>query len=185
MESCERKQEQKRRAVFLDRDGVINEDLGYVGQPERFHIFPYAGEALQLLTKKGFLIFIITNQSGIERGLYTMEDTHQLHDILTRKMRPYGVEFSGIYVSPYCKETPNDIRKPSPRFIFDAARKHHLDLSLSYVIGDLPTDLEMGYRAGCRVVLVRSGKGLETEKLPGVQFDFVFDDLLDAAKQLI
>jgi len=175
---------EKRRAVFLDRDGVINEDYGYVGQPERFHIFPFVGPALRLLIEKGFMLFIVTNQSGIERGYFTMEDTDRLHDILRNRMREHGVEFAGIYVSPYHPDTPNDVRKPSPRFVLEAARDHEIDLPTSYVIGDGPADLEMGRRAGCRVVLVRSGIGAKTEKLPDVKFDFVFDDLMGAAKGL-
>ncbi len=173
-----------KRAIFLDRDGVINEDLGYVGQPEHFHIFPFVGPALRLFTDKRFLIFIVTNQSGIERGLYTMEDTHHLHTLLAEQMRPYGVEFTGIFISPYRPETANDVRKPSPKFVLEAATTHHIELASSYIIGDRPSDLEMGFRAGCRVVLVRSGAGTETEKLSNIRFDFIFDNLLEAAKML-
>jgi D-glycero-D-manno-heptose 1,7-bisphosphate phosphatase len=173
-----------RRAVFLDRDGVLNEDLGYVGHPERFNIFPYVGEALQLFAKKKFQLFIVTNQSGVGRGYYTMDDVHNLHRILAEHVRPFGVKFTDIFVSPYRQDTPNDVRKPSPKFVLDAAKKHHLDLPNSYVIGDRSTDLQMGYNAGCRVVLVRSGAGRETEKEPGVKFDQVFDHLLEAAQKL-
>lgn len=174
----------KTRAIFLDRDGVLNEDLGYVGQPERFRIYPFVGEALQLLAGKGFALFIVTNQSGVGRGYYTMDDVHRLHRILADHVRPRGVEFTDIYISPHRQDTPNDVRKPSPKFVLQAARKHQLDLAASYVIGDRATDLQMGYNAGCRVVLVRSGAGRETEREPGVKFDFVFDDLLQAARQL-
>ncbi len=172
------------RAIFLDRDGVLNENLGYVGQVERFHIFPYTAQALRLFADKGFIFFIVTNQSGIERGYFTMEDTKRLHTILIQQMRSYGIEFREIYVSPHRPETPNDTRKPSPKFVLDAAKKYGIDLVTSYVIGDSASDLEMGYRAGCRVVLVRSGVGAQTEKHPGVKFDFIFDNLLDAAKAL-
>jgi len=173
-----------RRAVFLDRDGVLNEDLGYVGQPERFRIYPFAGEALRLFADKGFALFIVTNQSGVARGYFTMEDIQRLHQILLDRVRPLGVEFTDIFVSPDHPEMPSETRKPSPKFALDAARKHHLDLASSYVIGDKPTDLEMGYNANCRVVLVRTGGGRETEKQQGVKFDFVFDDLLEAARSL-
>ncbi len=172
------------RAVFLDRDGVLNEDVGYVGEPERFHVYPYVGEALGLLAKKGFLLFIVTNQSGIEHGYFTLEDTHRLHAILADQVRPYGVTFADIHISPYRQDTPNDIRKPSPKMVLEAAKKHRVDLAASYVIGDRPTDLEMGYRAGCRVVLLRSGAGAETEKTPGVKFDQVFDTRLAAARAI-
>lgn len=173
-----------RRAVFLDRDGVLNEDLGYVGQPERFRIYPFVGEALGLLTRKGFLLFIVTNQSGIERGYFTLEDTHRLHALLAEAVRPHGAVFTEIFVAPYKESTPNDVRKPSPRFVFDAARRHRLDLAASYAIGDRATDLEMGRRAGCRTILLRTGAGRETENAGGVAFDFVYDDLLVAARAI-
>ncbi|MCC7517838.1 MAG: HAD family hydrolase [Verrucomicrobiae bacterium] len=175
----------KRRAVFLDRDGVLNEDLGYVGQPERFRIYPFTGEALGLLVRKGFLLFIVTNQSGIERGYFTLEDTHRLHALLAEAVRPHGAEFEEIFIAPYKEDTPNDVRKPSPKFVLDAAKRHGIDLAISYVMGDRTTDLEMGRRAGCRTVLLRTGAGGETEKASGVRFDFVFDDLLEAARMLV
>ena len=173
-----------RRAVFLDRDGVLNEDLGYVGQPERFRIYPFAGEALGLLARKGFLLFIVTNQSGIERGYYTLEDTHRLHAILAEAVRPHGAEFEDIFISPYKESTLNDVRKPSPKFVLEAARAHGVDLASSYVMGDRASDLEMGRRAGCRVVLLRTGAGRETEREPGTRFDLAFDDLLAAARAI-
>jgi histidinol-phosphate phosphatase family protein len=173
-----------RRAVFLDRDGVLNEDVGYVGQPERFHIYPFVGEALGILARKGFLLFIVTNQSGIERGYFTMEDTHRLHDLLAAAVRPHGAEFEEIFIAPYKEGTPNDVRKPSPKFVLDAAKKHGVALASSYVIGDRASDLEMGHRAGCRVVLLRTGAGAATEKEPGARFDLAFDHLLDAARAI-
>lgn len=173
-----------KRAIFLDRDGVLNEDDGYIGQPERFHVFPYVGPALKLLAEKGFLFFIVTNQSGIARGYFTMEDTNRLHDLLKKQMQTYHVKFTKIYISPHHPDEPNTSRKPSPEMVLEAAREYSIDLSASYVIGDSACDLEMGYRAGCRVVLVRSGEGAKTEKLPEVKFDYVFDNLLEAAKVL-
>ena len=173
-----------KRAIFLDRDGVLNEDHGYVGQPERFNIFPYVVEALELFSKKGFVFVVVTNQSGIERGLYTMEDTHHLHHILSEHIRPHGVKILEFCVSPHRESTPNDIRKPSPKMLLNASQRHEIDVPSSYVIGDRSIDLEMGRRAGCRTVLVRSGAGAETEKESGVRFDFIFDNLLEAARNL-
>jgi D-glycero-D-manno-heptose 1,7-bisphosphate phosphatase len=173
-----------RRAIFLDRDGVLNEDLGYVGQLERFHLFPYTAQALELLSKKGFLLFIVSNQSGIARGYFTMEDTQRLHAKLIEEMGKFGVTFTEIYVSPDHPDQKSETRKPSPKFVLDAAKKYGIDLSTSYVIGDKKSDLEMGHRAGTRAVLVRSGDGVNTEKLPGIKADFIFDDLLQAAQSI-
>jgi D-glycero-D-manno-heptose 1,7-bisphosphate phosphatase len=173
-----------RRAIFLDRDGVINEDHEYVGQIERFHIYPFVGPALKSLKEKGFLFFIVTNQSGIGRGFFKEEDMHRVHAFLQEKMKEHEVEFTEIYFSPHHPDTPNDIRKPSPKLVLEAAKKYGIDLARSYVIGDAPTDLEMAYRAGCKAVLVRTGKGAKTEKLPDVKFDFVFNDLSEAARAI-
>jgi D-glycero-D-manno-heptose 1,7-bisphosphate phosphatase len=173
-----------RKAVFLDRDGVINEDHGYVGQMERFDIFPWTAQALRILTEKGYLLFIVTNQSGISRGYFTMEDTNRLHEHLREEMKKVGVEFSGIFVSPDHPDQQSETRKPSPKMVLDAANDHQVDLRASYVIGDSPSDLEMGYRAGCKVVLVRTGKGRTTEHQSGVKFDFVFDTLFQAAEAI-
>jgi len=175
----------KKRAIFLDRDGVLNEDHGYVGQMNRFDIFPYAGQALRALVDKGFTLILVTNQSGVARGYFTMEDTRLLHAHLCGEMKKHGVDFADIYVS-YCHpDQPDEFRKPSPKFLFMAAEKHQIDLASSYVIGDQASDLKMAQSAGCRAVLVRSGAGAKTEKIPGVKFDYIFENLLEASKNLI
>ncbi len=173
-----------KRAIFLDRDGVLNEDHGYVGQMERFQIFSYTGPALRALADKGFALFVVTNQSGIARGYYTLEDTHRLHAYLCEEMKKHGVVFEEIYVSTAHPDKPDEFRKPSPKFLQMAAEKHGVDLASSYVIGDQPSDLQMARRAGCQAVLVRSGSGGKTEKLRDVEFDFVFDTLLEASRKL-
>lgn len=172
------------RAIFLDRDGVLNEDHGYVGQLERFDIFPFVAEAMGLFAQKGFMLVVVTNQSGIERGFYTMEDTQRLHQILQEHIRHTGASIAEFCVSPFLESTPNDIRKPSPKMMLEATRKHSIDISTSYVIGDRRTDLEMARRAGCRAVLVRTGAGHKTEKESGIRYDFVFDNVLEAARAL-
>jgi D-glycero-D-manno-heptose 1,7-bisphosphate phosphatase len=171
-----------KKAIFLDRDGVINEDHEYVGQLERFHIYPFVGPALKLLKEKGFHFFIVTNQSGIGRGYFSEDEMHRVHDFLAEKMKEYDVNFTEIFFSPHHPDTPNDVRKPSPKFVLTAAEKYGIDLKNSFVIGDAATDLEMGYRAGCHVILVRTGKGVKTEKIQGVKFDHVFNNLLEAAE---
>jgi D-glycero-D-manno-heptose 1,7-bisphosphate phosphatase len=113
-----------------------------------------------------------------------MEDVERLHQKLCGQMKVHGVRFEKICVCPDHPDSPSENRKPSPRMVLNAAREHGIDLPSSYVIGDRDSDLAMGYRAGCRVVLVRSGNGVKTEQMPGVKFDYVFDDLLEAAKTL-
>lgn len=172
------------RAVFLDRDGTLNEDCGYVGQVDRFHIYPFVAEALKILSQKGFLLFVVTNQSGIGRGYYTMEDTECLHQILIDHLKPHGVVLTKIYTSPDSPLVKSETRKPSPKFILEAAEEFHINLTTSYVIGDKDIDMQMAQNAGCKGILVRTGYGKEIEKQPDMKFNFVFDDLLAAAKEL-
>lgn len=175
-----------KRAIFVDRDGTINIDHGYVGQIERFDLIDRALDGLALLGKNGFLIFLVTNQSGLERGLFTENEMHKLHDHLQGLLQLHGAQFTEFFVSPYKEATPNDIRKPSPKFLLDAAKKYGLDLKHSYMIGDKgDTDIQCGINAGCKTILVRTGTGREWEHHPTIRPTHVADDLLDAAKWIL
>jgi len=180
------KSEATKRAVFVDRDGTINVDHGYVGQIERFELIDRALEGLGLLGKNGFLLFVVTNQSGLERGMFTETDMHRLHDHLQGLLKPHGAAFTEFFVSPYKQATPNDVRKPSPKFLLEAAKKYGIDLSRSYMIGDKgDTDIQCGINAGCNTILVRTGTGREWEDHPTIKPDHVCDDLLAAAEWII
>jgi D-glycero-D-manno-heptose 1,7-bisphosphate phosphatase len=168
------------RAVFVDRDGVLNEDRGYVHRVEDLRILPGTGSALRRLRDAGFRLFVVTNQSGIGRGYYTLEDMHRVHACLTAELARDGVRFERIYFAPEAPESPSDGRKPSPQFLFDARDTFHLDLGQSYMIGDKRTDLECGWNAGVRrSLLVRTGFGaqVEREAAPGLERAVVVDDL--------
>jgi D-glycero-D-manno-heptose 1,7-bisphosphate phosphatase len=176
----------KKRAIFVDRDGTINIDHGYVGQVERFELIDRALEGLGLLGKNGFLLFLVTNQSGLERGLFTETQLNEVHGHLQKLLSSHGAQFTEFFVSPYKEATPNDIRKPSPKFLLDAAKKYGLDLPNSYMIGDkAETDIQCGINAGCKTILVRTGTGKEWENHPTIQADHVSDDLLDAANWIL
>lgn len=176
----------QKRAVFVDRDGTINIDHGYVGQIERFELIDRALEGLGLLGKNGFLLFVVTNQSGLERGLFTEAEMHRLHDHLQGLLKPHGAQFTEFFVSPYKEATPNDVRKPSPKFLLDAAKKYGLDLKHSYMIGDKgDTDIQCGINAGCKTILVRTGTGMEWVDHPKIKPTHIADDLLAAANYII
>lgn len=152
------------RAVFLDRDGVINEERNYVSRLEDFVIFPGTGPALRRLRDADFQLFIVTNQSGIGRGYYSEADMRRLHAHLEDELERAGVRLSRIYFAPESPEQPSRGRKPSPQFLFDARDEFGLDLGRSYMVGDKFIDLECGWNAGVRrSLLVRTGHGLRTE----------------------
>ena len=150
------------RAVFLDRDGTLIEEKEYLHKPEQIVLFPGAVEALQRLGDAGFRLFLVTNQSGVGRGYFTMEDVAKVHAYLTDELARAGVKFEKIYVAPEHPDAPSRGRKPSPQFLFDARDEFGIDLAQSYMIGDKQIDLECGWNAGVKTsILVRTGYGSE------------------------
>ena len=153
------------RAVFLDRDGTIIVDKNYIRDPAEVEIYPGAAQALKRLQDAGFKLFIVTNQSGIGRGYYTLADMERVNAHLVAELAREGVRFEKIYFSPEAPEQPSRGRKPSPQFLFDARDEFGVDLSHSYMIGDKLIDLECGWNAGVKeCLLVRTGYGAEIEQ---------------------
>src|SRR5213596_1326215 len=153
------------RAVFLDRDGTIIEEKEYLSDPDRIVVFPGAAQALNRLQDAGFKLLIVTNQSGIGRGYYTVEDMHRVNTRLVAELQRYGVRFEKIYIAPEAPGQPSRGRKPSPQFLFDARDELGVALEHSYVIGDKLIDLECGWNAGVKkCVLVRTGYGADVER---------------------
>lgn len=156
------------RAIFLDRDGTLIEEKDYLSRPEQVAIFPGAAAALRQLGGAGFKLFIVSNQSGVGRGYFTMADVERVHEHLTGLLKTEGVEFEKIYVAPEAPGAPSRGRKPLPQFLFDARDEFHLDLASSYVIGDKMSDLECGWNAGVKKsILVRTGYGRKLEEKEG------------------
>jgi D-glycero-D-manno-heptose 1,7-bisphosphate phosphatase len=154
-----------KRAVFLDRDGTMIEEKEYLYQPEKVVIFPGVGAALRQLQEAGFGLFIVTNQSGIGRGYYTLADMENVHRHLLQELGREGVRFEKIYFAPEAPDQPSRGRKPSPQLLFDARDEFGVDLSRSYMIGDKLIDLECGWNAGVKKsLLVRTGYGAELEE---------------------
>ncbi|MEO5804674.1 MAG: HAD family hydrolase [Verrucomicrobiota bacterium] len=155
----------KTRAVFLDRDGTLIEDKDYLQKPEEVVIFPGVAEALKKLQDAGFKLFLVTNQSGVGRGFFTLDDVERVHAHLAKELARHGVKFEKIYVAPEAPEQSSRGRKPSPQFLFDARDQFEIDLSQSYLIGDKLIDLECGWNAGVKKsILVRTGYGKEVER---------------------
>jgi len=153
------------RAVFLDRDGTIIEEKHFLHRPKNVVILPGVVAALQRLQAAGFKLFIVSNQSGVGRGYFTLADVEKVHEHLIREFAREGVRFEKIYVSPEAPDTPSRGRKPSPQFLFDARDEFDIDLAGSYMIGDRLVDLECGWNAGVKkCLLVRTGYGADVER---------------------
>lgn len=154
-----------RPAVFLDRDGTLNVERNYLGDPALLEVFGGAGAALRRLQDAGYALIVVTNQSGIGRGYYTEDAMHAVNRRLAEVLAPDGVRFDAIYYAPEAPEQPSRGRKPSPQFLFDARDTLGLDLARSFMIGDKLADLECGWNAGVRAsILVRTGYGAELER---------------------
>jgi D-glycero-D-manno-heptose 1,7-bisphosphate phosphatase len=176
------------RAVFLDRDGTLIAEKNYLYRPEEVHIFPGAAQALARLQKAGFKLIMVTNQSGVGRGYFTLADVEKVHAHLAAMLAKDGVSLDAIYVAPEAPDAPSPGRKPSPKFLLEAGERFGLDLSQSFMIGDKLIDLQCGWNAGVgRCLLVRTGYGREVERdqpeiLPRA---VVVDDLPAAAEWII
>jgi D-glycero-D-manno-heptose 1,7-bisphosphate phosphatase len=155
-------------AVFLDRDGTIIEETGYLGDPAGVVVFPGAAAALRRLQEAGFRLCLVTNQSGIGRGYYTVADMERVNARLASELAREGVRLDQIYFAPEAPDQPSRGRKPSPQFLFEAQAALGIDLAQSYMIGDKLSDLECGWNAGVKAaILVRTGYGAEVEKALG------------------
>ena len=180
------------RAVFLDRDGTINVEKNYLWRCNDFEFLPGVPQALRRLQDAGFLLVVVTNQSGVARGYYEMADVSRLHDYMIRRLSDFTVTLAGIYVCPHHPDgvpgnpfaTECHCRKGEPGMLLQAAEDLGIDLSQSYMIGDKLSDIEAGYRAGCLPVLVASGNDTNRFEIPEYCRG-VFCDLEDAVEYIL
>ena len=147
-----------RPAVFLDRDGTLIEDRGHLSKVSEVVFYPDAIEALQRL-QEHFLLFLVTNQSGVARGVITMESVSQVNARVTSHLAEHGVTITDVYVCPHQRSDGCSCIKPNPHFLHKAAAEHNVDLRRSFTIGDHPHDVELARAAGARGVYVRTGHG--------------------------
>jgi D,D-heptose 1,7-bisphosphate phosphatase len=153
------------RAVFLDRDGTLIVEKNYLHKPEEVKIFPGAGTALKKLCDAGFKLVMVTNQSGIGRGYYTMADAERVNERVCDLLAAEGARIEKCYIAPEAPDQPSRGRKPSPAFLFDARDEFNLNLAESFMVGDKLIDLECGWNAGVKKsILVRTGYGAEFER---------------------
>ena len=177
-----------RRAVFLDKDGTLIEDVPYNVDPARIRLAACAPQGLRRLHEAGYLIVVVSNQSGVARGLFPERGLRGVEARLRELLAEHDVPLAGFYYCPHHPEgvvaqyaVECDCRKPAPGMILRAARDLHLDLARSWFIGDILNDVEAGRRAGCRTILLDNGNETEwelsRERLP----DCVVSDIRDAA----
>jgi len=183
---------QKSRAVFLDRDGVIVEQVaGYVHRPEDLVLVPGAAEAIACLNKTEFLVVLVTNQAGVAKGYLTPADLDLIHVRLEEELEKRGARLDAIYTCLHHPEAtvPEfaqdcDCRKPGTGMLDRAARERGIDLHRSYLVGDMTTDVLAGKRAGCRTILVKTGFGGQDGRFE-VEPDFVVADLAAAVSLIL
>ena len=175
------------KALFIDRDGVLNEERGYVHTIEQFRFLPGVFDALALFSKAGYLLIVVTNQSGIARGYYTSQEMTKLHSYMLDALKSAGIHIDKVYFCPHHPEgvveqyaVLCDCRKPNPGMLTRARRDLDLNMNASIIVGDKLTDIIAGKRAGIgHAVLVASGHAIDDNAKTSA--DFVFNDLLAAA----
>jgi len=182
----------KRPAVFVDRDGTINEQMGYINHPSRFKILPGVPQAVRLLNERDFLVIVISNQSGVARGYFPVDLVHQVHDLMRQTLEESGARIDGVFFCPHYPTgtVPEytlrcNCRKPRTGLVEQACRAFDIDMGNSFVVGDRYTEIELSRRLNLKGILVKTGYGLgEIEYvLPGRPApDYIADDLLGAAE---
>jgi len=140
-----------KKAAFLDRDNTLIYDPGYIHEPEKVELLPKVPEGLKLLKEGGFLLIVVSNQSGIGRGYYKEEDFWAVNNRLQELLKPFGVQIDAFYFCPHRPEENCPCRKPKPLLVEEAAKDWEINLSESFVIGDKETDVELAFNAGCRL----------------------------------
>jgi D-glycero-D-manno-heptose 1,7-bisphosphate phosphatase len=186
----------KRRAVFIDRDGTISEEIGYVNHPSRYRVFAYSAEAVRLLNEAGWLAILVTNQAGVARGYFTEELIGEVHEVLKRELSERGAQLDAIY---YCAHHPSvgespyrfdcDCRKPKPGLIRRAAADFDIDLKQSWMVGDRYSDIELARNAEVHPAFVLSGYGRGEWEYQRATWkhdpELVAEDLLEAVKKIV
>jgi D-glycero-D-manno-heptose 1,7-bisphosphate phosphatase len=169
-----------KRAIFLDRDGTINEDVGYFCSMEEFRMIPKAINAMQLL-QKSFVLFIVTNQSGVARKIFTKKALVSFNKEIENFLLEKGIRIKKTYYCPHLAEDYCQCHKPSPYFLRKAAKEYSIDLKKSFVIGDHPHDVEMAVTAGAKSVYVMTGHGEKHWAGLKCRPDYLAADIFQAA----
>ena len=176
-------------AVFLDRDGTINEQMGYINHISRFKLLPKVADAIRMLNENNYLVVVVTNQSGPARGYFPIELVHEVNSYMQELLRKEGANIDAVYFCPHLPEDGCNCRKPKTGMIDIACRDLDIDLSHSYMIGDMCDDIELAKNAGIKGIMVKTGYGLGELKyrIPkrNIKPDYIADDLFSAVKWIL
>ena len=183
-----------RPAIFLDRDGVVIEDIHYLASPSQVRFVPGSADAIAALNRAGWPVVIVTNQAGVGHGLFTLEAVHSVHQHIAEQLAGYGARIEAFYFCPHhptaelsAYRTACTCRKPSPGMLKQAAAELTLDLANSWMVGDRESDLQAGAAAGTRTILVRTGYGATTDittlDRSELHLELVASNLADAVRK--
>jgi D,D-heptose 1,7-bisphosphate phosphatase len=184
-----------KRAVFLDRDGTLIKNKGYICKFKDVEFYPFSLDALKLIRLHNFQIVVITNQSSIARGICSEEQIINIHQKMGEYLETKGAVIDKFYYCPYHPNagilkyrTNSNLRKPQPGMLFKAAEELSIDLKQSYFIGDSLSDIQAGQRAGCQTILVKTGHGIQSLieiQKQDVKVDLISENLLLAIKEIV
>lgn len=183
-------------AVFLDRDGTISEEVGYIRDPDQFQLMPKSAEAVKLMNERGLKVIVITNQAGVAKGYFPEDMVSRVHKKMEKTLSNQGAFLDGVY---YCPHHPEGVvetyrktcecRKPASGLLKKASEEHAIDLSRSYMVGDKVADVECAHGMGVKGILVLTGYGKdELKKIKAAKIrgpEYVADDILDAVSWIM
>ncbi len=167
----------KSKVIFLDRDGVINEDVEYLHEPEKFKLCPNVIEGLKMLQNQGYKLVIVTNQAGIGQGYFTKEDFYKINREMFKQVGPQGIKFSKIYYCPHSITENCNCQKPKTGMIERAQKDLNIEMEKSYIIGDTNKDIICGKNSGLKTIGILTGQNKKFDNA-----DFVAKDLIEVAK---
>ena len=175
------------RAVFIDRDGTINVNYGYINNPNDFKMYPSVAKGIKLLKKNGFKIIIITNQSGISRGYFSEKSLEEIHEKMKKELSKEDAKVDAIYYCPHHPDEKCNCRKPKPGMLETAIKDFDIDIENSYIIGDRMLDVEAGRAVGCKTVLVPEDKVIVKKEMAesDINPDYICDDFYSGVEWII
>lgn len=175
-----------KKAIFLDRDGTLIVDKIYLNDPEEIQYLPGVFVALERLQNAGYYLVIVTNQSGVPRGLVMLENLERIHQRIGQEFRLRGINLLDFYFAPYLPSSDHTDRKPNPGMILRAAKDHEIELAQSWIVGDRWSDIQAGHNAGTRAVLVEGTEPKPYNLLMGPHgANAVASDILEASKIIV
>jgi D-glycero-D-manno-heptose 1,7-bisphosphate phosphatase len=175
-------------AIFMDRDGTVSQEVGYMYHAGLYQPFPWTGRAIQRINRSGVKAVLVTNQSGVGRGYFSETTVTEVHDVLKEELARWNAHLDAIYYCPHSPEDGCDCRKPNPGMLLRARQELNVVLEDSYVIGDRYLDIEMAHAVGAKGVLVLTGDGaneLAKRKNECLQPDMVAENLLTAVEAIL